>query len=202
STVAELLKWIYAERFDPAPDTSQALLVLADEYRLPLLAQMCETLIQEGVDETNVCDVLQFAETFRANKLRRYCIDHMAAPTFPSHLIDAAQLKPELLEQIQLRKGSWSEHSRSRRKVKEREARYQQYEEERQTQGTYHRPTAPPLCVLRVDLCSQCSDGPRGTRHSSRWARPCASPSSASTRPSRRPIPPRRRRAGRAGCGG
>lgn len=46
--MAELLKWIYAERFDPAPDTSQALLVLADEYRLPLLAQMCETLIQEG----------------------------------------------------------------------------------------------------------------------------------------------------------
>jgi hypothetical protein len=55
-----------------------------------------------GVDETNVCDVLQFAETFRANKLRRYCIDYMAAPTFPSHLIDAAQLKPELLEQVLL----------------------------------------------------------------------------------------------------
>ncbi|ELR21140.1 BTB/POZ domain containing protein [Acanthamoeba castellanii str. Neff] len=148
STVAELLKWIYAERFDPAPDTSQALLVLADEYRLPLLAQMCETLIQEGVDETNVCDVLQFAETFRANKLRSYCIDYMAAPTFPSHLIDAAQLKPELLEQIQLRKGSWSEHSRSRRKVKEREARYQQYEEERQTQVQRWAARDSPLFAL------------------------------------------------------
>jgi hypothetical protein len=53
-----------------------------------------------GVDETNVCDMLQFAEMFRANKLRRYCVDYMAAPTFPSHLIAAAQLKPELLEQV------------------------------------------------------------------------------------------------------
>jgi len=52
-----------------------------------------------GVDETNIFDVLQFADTFHANKLKQHCIDYMASPSFPSHLLSSMQFKPEGIEQ-------------------------------------------------------------------------------------------------------
>jgi len=130
-----LLEWIYAERFNPSPDSVQLLLGLADEYSLPLLVSKCETLIMGGVDETNIFDVLQFADTFHANKLKQHCIDYMASPSFPSHLLSSMQFKPEGIEQIHQQQCCWNDHSRSRRLDALRRLRSCCYEEEMKWQG-------------------------------------------------------------------
>jgi hypothetical protein len=86
-------------------DNAIELLQAADIYSLERLKQLCEKLIAEGMDDTNVYSLLEIADTWRCSQLKSRCLtwffkNFKAAVTTE----EWKQMRPELKLLVDARK--------------------------------------------------------------------------------------------------
>jgi len=116
-----LLEYIYADTVElSTPDMAMQLMILADEYLLPRLKQICEHEIIKAVDISNVAEIMESANRFNADLLKHHCLDFViqnydevsSASDFKNHL-----RSPELMhEVIQAMGEKLPEHSKKRKR--------------------------------------------------------------------------------------
>ena len=81
------------------------MLQAADIYSLERLKQLCEKLIAEGMDETNVYSLLEIADTWRCSQLKSRCLTWFFKNRVIAMLTDEwKEMKPELKELVEARK--------------------------------------------------------------------------------------------------
>jgi len=71
-----LLEYIYTDNVETFTcELAFELVVLADEYLLPRLRQICEIQLQNFVNTENVCSMLCYSHDHNAKDLKQYCLN-------------------------------------------------------------------------------------------------------------------------------
>lgn len=89
-----LLRYLYTDEVDMPESAEEAagLLMLAEEYMLPVLKRECEIYLLARVSEKNVCHLLQTADMYGSNLLKDKC---------KRYLLENMDTKPDLGEELE-----------------------------------------------------------------------------------------------------
>jgi len=71
-----MLEYIYGDEVKiSSPSMALDLMILADEYLLPRLKEICENEIIKSIDAKNVASLLESADKYNAMLLKNFCLD-------------------------------------------------------------------------------------------------------------------------------
>jgi len=71
-----LLEYIYSDSVEiSSADMAVQLMILADEYLLPRLKEICETEIIKAIDVSNVAELMETAHRYHSKLLKNFCLE-------------------------------------------------------------------------------------------------------------------------------
>jgi len=74
----EMLQFIYSGHATLNPENVIELWMIADQYRMNNLRQLCENLILHSIDVQNVCSIIGLAYAYGSGALMNHCLDFIA----------------------------------------------------------------------------------------------------------------------------
>lgn len=128
-----LLEFIYTERIQKLPaEFALELLELSDRFSiLGKLTRLCEDSLRTAIDNSNVIDVIQFANLHQASLLKRVCVQYMLKEYDSLEAKMKEELPPELTKEINFEREKEFANSKEGIEKKLRQERHNLQEEER-----------------------------------------------------------------------
>ena len=74
--ISDMLRYLYTGRVPNIATMARELLVIAEKYNISALLARCERELKSDVDETSFVDLLLFADSHNASRLKKACLNY------------------------------------------------------------------------------------------------------------------------------